>query len=342
MFQSYYLKWCFTLIGILAIGTLLMRLGNYSTDKIGQYIIYVLSVTFYILSCWFIHGYFKQHTIPGVSNYVKFIISVILGMLAILVASYLINLYTPSRLLLSDMRYQPNYADCVRLLIGSFFLSMMSYIVYNNIDIINKLQQTKLENEQFKQAHLRAQLLSLQQQISPHFLFNSLSTLKTIARDRDTKNFVVELSHVYRYLLNFNEHEVTKLSDELTFINSYLYILHQRFDSTLNVSIDVPEQYQKYLIPPLSIQLLIENAIKHNAISPEMPLHIAISVNDREELVVQNPYQPKKIPVESTRLGLQNINDRFRLLFNKEISISHTERSFTVRLPLISYERYYH
>ncbi|WP_248282169.1 sensor histidine kinase [Mucilaginibacter robiniae] len=204
------------------------------------------------------------------------------------------------------------------------------------------LQKTKLENEQFKQAHLRAQLISLQQQISPHFLFNSLSTLKTITHESDTKNFVVQLSHVYRYLLNFNNHQVTKLSEELKFIRSYLYILHQRFEGSLDITIEVPDNYHNCLIPPLSIQLLVENAIKHNIVSPDMPLGILIHVNDKQELIIENTLQPKKSPVESTGLGLQNINDRFRLLFNKEININKANGTFTVILPLISYEHYYH
>jgi LytS/YehU family sensor histidine kinase len=230
----------------------------------------------------------------------------------------------------------------VRRLVGSFFVAMITYVVYSNIDTNDKLQLTRLENEQFKQAHLRAQLLSLQQQISPHFLFNSLSTLKTITRESDTKNFIVQLSHVYRYLLNFNEHQVTRLADELAFIRSYLYILHQRFESALHVHIEVPEAYNNHLIPPLSIQLLIENAIKHNAFSEDKPLQVTIFTNQNQELVVANNREPLKVPVDSTRLGLTNIADRFRLLFDREVSIRQTDESFTVTLPLISYERYHH
>jgi LytS/YehU family sensor histidine kinase len=204
------------------------------------------------------------------------------------------------------------------------------------------LQKTQLENEQFKQAHLRAQLIALQQQLSPHFLFNSLSTLKTIAHDSETKKFVLQLSHVYRYMLNINEKQVTSVSDELSFLNSYLYILNQRFESSLRVFIHIPNEFMEYLIPPLSLQLLVENAIKHNALSPEQPLEIRIEVSAGQEIVVTNNYRPKKVPVDSTGMGLQNINDRFKLLFNKPVEVNKTDKAFTVKIPLIVYEGHYH
>ena len=342
MFRTYQLKWCFTMIGILAIGTLLMRPGSFVLVNLWQYVLHIVSITVSILICWMIQGYVKQLNLPGYTAYAKAILSIAMSMVAALAFNYLISLLVPVHFFFPENHLGLGYVDIVRRLVGSFFVAMITYIVYSNIDTSDKLQQTRLENEQFKQAHLRAQLLSLQQQISPHFLFNSLSTLKTITRESDTKNFIVQLSHVYRYLLNFNEHQVTRLSDELAFIRSYLYILHQRFESALHVNIDVPEAFNNYQIPPLSIQLLIENAIKHNAFSEEKPLQIFIFTNQNQELVVANNREPLKVPVESTRLGLTNIADRFRLLFEREINIQQTDENFTVTLPLISYERYHH
>ncbi|WP_295771661.1 histidine kinase [uncultured Mucilaginibacter sp.] len=339
MFRAYHLKWCFTMIGILAIGTLLMRPGLFSTHNWIQYFVHLLSISTSILSCWFIQGYFKQRTFAGYTTYAISIISIVCGIIASFVVGSTLTFFIPERYFFPENHLGYGYVDLVRRLIGSFFLSMACYISYNNLDTNDKLQQTKLENEQFKQAHLRAQLISLQQQISPHFLFNSLSTLKTIATDADTKNFVVQLAHVYRYLLNFNDRQVSRLSEELAFIRSYLYILHQRFESALNIHINVPEQYLNYQIPPLSLQLLVENAIKHNALSPDKPLTLNIEVNNELQLVVSNNYRPKKVPVESTGLGLQNINDRFRLLFNKEIKVEKSNEVFTVTLPLVAHER---
>lgn len=330
------------MIGILAIGTLLMRPTAFTLANVGQYALHIANITSSILICWMIQGYIKQLHLQGYTAYAKALLSIAISMVAALSFNYLITLFVPARFFFPENHLGLGYVDMVRRLVGSFFIAMITYVVYSNIDTNDKLQQTRLENEEFKQAHLRAQLLSLQQQISPHFLFNSLSTLKTITRESDTKNFIVQLSHVYRYLLNFNEHQVTRLSDELAFIRSYLYILHQRFEDALQVNIDIPEEFNNYQIPPLSIQLLIENAIKHNAFSEEKPLQVSIFTNQNHELVVANNREPLKVPVESTRLGLTNIADRFRLLFEREIDVRQTDNNFTVTLPLISYERYHH
>ena len=327
------------MIGILAIGTLLMRPGLFKLGNWAQYAVHVVSISSSILSCWFIIGYIKRRQFPGYSAYALSVMGIICAVIVSAIISYALAFFIPEKYFFAENHLGYGYVDVLRRLVGSFFLSMACFIAFNNLDTNDKLQQTKLENEQFKQAHLRAQLISLQQQISPHFLFNSLSTLKTIATDVDTKNFVIQLSHVYRYLLNFNEREVSRLSEELAFIRSYLYILHQRFETALDIHINVPEQYLNYQIPPLSLQLLVENAIKHNALSPDQPLLLSIEVDADLQLIVKNNYRPKKVPVESTGLGLQNINDRFRLLFNKEIRVSQTTDFFTVTLPLVAHER---
>ncbi|WP_442587699.1 sensor histidine kinase [Pedobacter sp. AW31-3R] len=341
MFQNYQLKWCFILIGILVATTTLMRKWDVEILSV-QHAGRIISITLFVLISWLIMGYFKMNRIQGLSTDANTMASVFVASVAILGLNYFIIFYVPASMYINDAPYEPTFFDFLRRYVGSFLLTMISFIVFNTISTKDILQQTRIENEQFKQAHLRAQLLSLQQQISPHFLFNSLSTLKTITEEADTKHFVIQLSHVYRYLLNINEHQTTNLSEELKFIHAYLYILHVRFEGALHVSIEIPDDFHNYLIPPLSLQLLIENAIKHNVVSMENPLNISVFLNGNNELVVQNPYHPKKVAVESTYLGLQNINDRFRLLFNKEIAISRTEEFFTVTLPIISNESHYH
>ncbi|SFW79078.1 sensor histidine kinase [Chitinophaga sancti] len=329
------------MIFILAGGTILMRLNDFHVQDYRAFLQYFAMVTGTIFCSWMVHGYLRLHEPKNVSKQLRPIVRIAAGMVVACFLNYLSVMLVPRRFIFTDNVFHNTYADFLRIIIGAFFISMICHIVWSSLAVSIMLQKAQLENEHLKQAHLRAQLLSLQQQISPHFLFNSLSTLKHIAHDKGSKDFVVQLSHVYRYLLNINEQQVTKLADELNFIDSYLYILYQRFEGDLKVQIDIPEQYHSYLIPPLAIQLLIENAIKHNALSPEMPLLIKIFIQN-ETVTVSNTLQPKKYPVESTRLGLQNINERFQLLFDKQITIVHTENSFTVHLPVISHDRYYH
>lgn len=329
------------MILILGGGTMMMRLNDFNIYNFRAILNHFSTITSAIFCCWMIHGFLRLHEPKGVSKKLRPIVRIAAAMTVAFCINYLFVLTVPQGFFFPEYVFRYTYADYLRLIIGAFFISMICHIVWSSLAVSIMLQKAQLENEHLKQAHLRAQLLSLQQQISPHFLFNSLSTLKHIAHDKGTKDFVVQLSHVYRYLLNINEHQVTKLADELNFIDSYLYILYQRFEGDLKVKIDIPEQYHNYLIPPLAIQLLIENAIKHNALSPEMPLLIEIFIQN-ETVTVRNICQPKKYPVESTKLGLQNINERFQLLFDQQITIDNNEESFTVHLPVISHERYYH
>lgn len=328
------------MIGAVAVGSLLIRLGEPRLNP-SRFLVHVILVIINVFPSWIIQAYFKQAGLPGTTKNARAALSILSGILLALLLNYLCGIFVPDSFRLAHDPIQLNFVDFVRRLFTSFFLAMICFVVFNVVYTNDMLQKAQLENEYFKQLHLRAQLLSLQQQLSPHFLFNSLSTLKTIATDPATKTFVVQLSHVYRYMLNVNEREVTSLSEELSFIRSYLYILHQRFENALNVSIDIPADYHNHVIPPLSLQLLIENAIKHNNISAESPLHIEVCIQG-EQLVVRNSLSPRKTPEESTRRGLQNIRERFQLLFRKEIKVLKMSESFVVNLPLISHESYHH
>jgi len=149
------------------------------------------------------------------------------------------------------------------LISQAFFMSFFTYVIIYQLH--KMFQRSKIGNELLKQVQLRAQLQSLQQQVSPHFLFNSLSTLRTIAPDMNTKSYVEKLANVYRYLLSFDDNPLTTIKDKLSFMDSYLYILKERYEDDLEIEVDVFKTFHTYLIPPL-----VENAIKHNIISPDL------------------------------------------------------------------------
>jgi two-component system LytT family sensor kinase len=331
------------MLGTLIVGYSFVRLGDTKGLNIKNFLTLAVLIVLNVFPSWIVQAYFKQVHLPGFLRNARLAISIIAGIIIALLINYCCVLFVPSNFRMSNLSlFEPTFTDFLRRLIFSSFLVMICYSFFNIIYTNGILQKTNLENEHLRQLQLRAQLLSLQQQISPHFLFNSLSTLKTIATDPDTKKFVVQLSHVYRYLLNVNERDVTSLEEELSFARAYLYILHQRFENALVVSIHIPEAYYNYVIPPLSLQLLMENAIKHNNISVEHPLEMEISIQDNTKLVVKNSLSPRKTLEESTKLGLQNISERYRLLFRKDIEIIKTPNTFVVNLPLISHESYYH
>jgi sensor histidine kinase YesM len=214
-------------------------------------------------------------------------------------------------------------------------LGAVIYFIEYYFHVLFERQKASLEIEQLKKERLEAQLNSLKQQISPHFLFNSLSTLQTIVSDLPSKKYVQQLSNVYRYLLTFNENNVTSLKAELEFIHSYLYILKERFEDGLHIEININDQLLDKELPPLVLQLLVENAIKHNIVSLDEPLLVEIFNEGDSRLVVRNKLQPRISAESSTGKGLGNIAVRYQLLSGKNIEILRDEIHFTVAVPLI-------
>ncbi len=335
MYKTYQIKWCIIVVGILTISTLLLRPDVPRDVPWWQYLNYSFRLFAILFSSWMIHGYFLTHHFTKLKSYGKYILSNVLSIVATFVVSYLIYLILPLNVLGGKEIGFSSFAEARMHLTGSFFLSLICYVVFYSTHTNSALQNSKLENEMLGQEHLRAQLISLQQQISPHFLFNSLSTLKTIATDQPTKNYVVQLASVYRYVLNFNQHYLTPLREEISFIRSYLYIMNERFEEALQVDLQISEDYMEMKVPPLSLQLLIENAIKHNMISPEQPLQITIITDATPALTVKNNFQPKKVAEEGTGIGLKNIMERYKLLSGKTVSIVQDKGEFSVTLPLL-------
>jgi two-component system LytT family sensor kinase len=203
------------------------------------------------------------------------------------------------------------------------------------------MQQLELSHQQletYKRISSQAKLQSLRNQVNPHFLFNNLSVLTAlIGQDTNASvEFVKQFSNVYRYILKSDEKELTHLRDEIGFIHSYLYLLKTRFDSGLSIDINISEGCLSAYILPVSLQMLVENAVKHNIISKSKPLHIEILCLDNESITVRNNLQKKKIDDDhSTHLGLTNIAKRYDFLGHQGVSIQHTDHSFSVTIPLI-------
>ncbi len=212
------------------------------------------------------------------------------------------------------------------------------YFLLEHYTRINReLQQNKIKVLQLEQENLLSQLESLKKQIDPHFLFNSLGTLISLI-EKDSFlaiDFVEELSKVYRYILQTQHKELVELKDELNFINSYIFLLSKRFGKNLNINLKISKGWLNYLIPPLSLQLLIENAVKHNIISKEKTLNINISIDEDEYLNVENNFQKKRTFVSSTKIGLKNLKSRYEFFTDRKVEIISDEDIFQVRIPLI-------
>ena len=177
----------------------------------------------------------------------------------------------------------------------------------------------------------------LRSQMNPHFIFNSLNTLSHLieAKPVKAKQFNDNLADVYRYILQNKAQDLVLLKEELIFLQNYFALLKIRFEKAVQMKVDVDEhKTDHYLIPPISLQILVENAIKHNEFSDKMPLTIDIKLAN-DELVICNPIRKKTLRKPSSRIGLQNLQERYRLITNKEIMVKEDEKEFTVILPVL-------
>lgn len=196
-----------------------------------------------------------------------------------------------------------------------------------------KLSQVALEKESIK-----AKFDALKQQINPHFLFNSLSVLSSLVKKKpaDAEDFIVHLSRIYHHVLTNIDHDLISLHDELDFLNSYINALKLRFRDSFFVEFSNKEFSSCKLLPPMTLQILIENAIKHNFFSKEEPLYVWLIIKDKS-LTVKNKINPKKESYSSTGLGLQIIRERYRIL-GGDVDISKSEEYFEVTVPLVRHK----
>ena len=191
--------------------------------------------------------------------------------------------------------------------------------------------------ERLKIEAMHSQLESLKNQVKPHFLFNSLNSLMALIDEdkRKAKKFLQELSRVYRYLLQSNEKQLVSLSDELEFTDAYFYLLKTRFEDGLLTNVRVNPEDKELLLPPLTLQMLIENAVKHNRVDKESPLTVTIYSDEVQNLIVLNNLQKKNSIDVSTGMGMANISAKYKLLNQPDIAVKENSKYFKVTIPLI-------
>ncbi|WP_420151495.1 sensor histidine kinase [Spirosoma sp.] len=219
--------------------------------------------------------------------------------------------------------------------LGSNIISLCMYELYYTL---TKWRENSLQAEAYKREALLNQLDVLKNQVNPHFLFNSLNSLSSLISEepRQAEQFVDELAKVYRYLLQTNEGNLTTLDKELFFIESYYYLLKTRHQKGVRLTINVTPEFRNQFLPPLTLQLLVENAVKHNRVQLTQPLHITIDTTSDGWLRVQNNLQLKSIRMASNQVGLSNITAKYRLLDQPAPIITDSDGHFTVKLPLLA------
>lgn len=338
LYQEIYLRW----IGIVFIGLIFpfivdVNMGHLKNPT-NHYWVGVGFSTFYTAICWnsavqimcFFRkrysGYYQTktrllHSFPAV---------IVLMFFVNIVLAYVVDVY------ILDCPFV--WAERWRIPIIASVMSVALCAVYEGVYIYQQLQESILEAQKFQTEHIKSQFEVLKNQIDPHFLFNSLNTLASIITENPNiaVNFAEKLSQVYRYILQNKDKEVVPLNTEIMFVKSYVFLLQTRFEQNLLVNFEVGEAYLGKCIPPLSLQILVENAIKHNIVSNDKPLRIDIYIDGETSITVRNNLQPKRQVLNSTKIGLDNIVKRYQYLTERAVEILPTPQTFTVSLPLLN------
>ena len=209
--------------------------------------------------------------------------------------------------------------------------------VYETVFLVKESESEMIRNEQLERAKAEAELEALKNQIDPHFIFNSLNTLSHLIEEKPVKakQFNDNLADVYRYILQNKARDLVLLREEMEFLENYFSLLQIRFDKAVQLKTSVGEEaMDHYLLPPISLQILAENAIKHNEFSEANPLLLEIEMKN-EELIVHNQVRKKTLRKASSKIGLQNLSERYKLTTNKEMVIKEDAKGFTVNLPVL-------
>ncbi len=221
-------------------------------------------------------------------------------------------------------------------------VSLLFHLLNAVFYYLNQYRIKQVEAEELMRMNVQVQLQRIQSQVNPHFLFNNLNVLAgMVMKENDEANkFIESFSKVYHYILHNQDRELIALGKELEFLQPYNFLLKKRFPQSLQIVIDIPPAYHDQYIVPAALQMLVENAIKHNIASPGKPLKISITVTNENELCVRNTLQPKISNEPSSKIGLKNIDDRYFLTTGQHITIEQGEKEFIVLLPVVTVENY--
>ncbi len=233
--------------------------------------------------------------------------------------------------------YELRRLDLLKGLILGLCVNLVFETLYESDYMLTQYKKARLEKEALRQLSLQQEFDTLKGQVNPHFLFNCFNTLSSlIAEDREKAEvFLNELSKVYRYLLRNNEDGLTTVQNEIRFIESYYRLLQTRHGEAVQLHIDIDKRYDQYLLPSLSLQLLVENVVKHNVLSKNKPLIIDIFTTAGNKLVVNNNLQRRTVKAPSNKVGLENIRSKYALLKQPGFQVIEDRNNFSVVLPLI-------
>ncbi len=221
--------------------------------------------------------------------------------------------------------------------LGSIIITFFVTLSIYTISFYKAYNENKVKEQKIIAGTANAKFESLKNQIDPHFLFNSLNVLSSLIEENpdNAQRFTISLSKIYRYVLEQKDKELVSLEEELAFAKTYMNLLKMRFENSLFYELPTTAINSEAKVVPLSLQLLLENTVKHNVVSEQRPLHIRIYV-EGDYLAVQNDYQKKEVLQERQGVGLQNIVNRYGIITNRKVLIAQNEKTFTVKIPILT------
>ncbi|MBK6266097.1 histidine kinase [Marivirga sp. S37H4] len=262
---------------------------------------------------------------------IRIFTQLLIGVVIILILRHFVFQYA-AQFLSNPMDKMFNVVTYAVYIILSFFINFIFFTTY----FIQKWKEGLVRSERLEKEKAQVQFDNLKNQLNPHFLFNALSSLNSLIHENQdlATHFLQNLSKVYRYVLQHKVKNSVLLSYELEFIQHFIFLLETRFQEAISITIQVDEEVKKYEIVPVTLQVLLENAVKHNIIDLDHPLKIEIR-NIGHYLVISNTMQPKKTVEGSNHQGLENLKSFYRILTNDAVEISATDGLFIVRIPLL-------
>lgn len=293
----------------------------------------LVSVVLLIGVGWLTTWYMKQmdHFFTWNTNpYLRLFISFTLIVLSSFFFPIFILYYFP----LSVPLYSPPFWASV---LGLFAWFSLIYTIEETYTFVGKNAELRARAEKLAKEQNIAKYEALKKQINPHFLFNCFNILAELVHDDSDKadNFLAELSKIYRYVLDQNKDIVVSLRQELEFIQSFIYLHQIRFEDKLIFQTNIPQAALNYVLPPLSLELLVENAIKHNKITEASPLKIEIIV-DKQTLIVKNNFQPRTGDFHISKIGLKNLEQRYHLICDRKPNFEIENGFYVAKIPLLT------
>ena len=260
-------------------------------------------------------------------SYSKLLSSLLFGLVVMLGLAYI------QQLILSHINFGP---VMLMVEVRGILINLVFYMFLHLLQQNYENQHVTMELERIKSDNLSAQYELLKQQVNPHFLFNSLNTLKAMVEsgEQEAVDFIIKLSNFYRFTLESRKLDLIHVREEMDILNAYLFLQKARFGDGFTFTSTLSDQLLETLIPPFTLQLLVENCIKHNIVSLEKPLHIRI-YEENDKIIVENQVQQKTGEQNSLGVGLKNIDLRYQHLLQQHIEIVANEKTFQIKLPLI-------